>query len=358
MDQLDRKLLRLWGVVVLALWVLSRYVHPVPRAKPTAKLEVLAYYENGTGGNQPGSLTSFRANLDRLHYLSPYWYSVGPGGKITNGERTPDDGSFSQVVTLARSRGIKLVPLVSNHRTTSSSETSFLKDPGLRGKVIDELCAIARSRGWDGLNIAFEMIPPALKTQYVAFVQDLSAKLRSQGMTLFVSVFPPKEMPQSVVGGYDYRQLAAHSDRLVILMYDRHWTDTEAGPVSPAPWVESNLAYLARTVDPKKLIMAVPLYGYDWPGETRLGKPEYISAKQAVERAAARGVPLKWDGSAKEPYYNYVENGLDREVYFGSGKAAATRAMLAKKYGLRGIALWRLGFEDDAFWREFSLASL
>ncbi|MGB9867234.1 MAG: glycosyl hydrolase family 18 protein [Bacillota bacterium] len=358
MDRLDKKLMRVWVTLALVLWAVSRYVRPAPRVKPTEKLEILAYYENGTGGNQLSSLASFRANLKRLNYVSPYWYSVGPGSKISNGERSPDDGSFSQVVTLARSQRIKLVPLVSNHRTPAGAETSFLREPSLRQKVIDELFSIAKSRGWDGLNVALEMVPASMKSQYVAFVQDLGGKLRSEGMMLMVSAFPPKEMSQAIVGGYDYRQLALHCDRFVTLMYDRHWAETEAGPISPASWVESNLAHLTKLVSPSKLIMAVPLYGYDWPGESRLGKPEYISAKQAVERAAAHGVPVKWDSSAQEAWYSYVENGLEREVYFGSGKAAANRSAMAKRCGLKGLALWRLGFEDDSFWRDFNLAPL
>ncbi|HHV78198.1 MAG TPA: hypothetical protein GXX40_01050 [Firmicutes bacterium] len=356
MDQLDRKYLKTWAIAVMVLWIASSFWKPAPRRRPTAKLEILAYYENGTGGNLPNSLSSLISNIKRISYLSPFWYSVGANGAISVGERTPDDGSFDQVVNLARRNGVKIVPLVSNRRTPVGSETDFLRDPALRSKVVLELYHIAKGRGWDGLNIAFELIPASLKTQFVNFTEDLATKLKSDGMMLFVSVFPPKEMPAAVVGGYDYRQLAIRCDRLVLQMYDRHWAGTEPGPIAPLPWVESNLQYLTRIIVPSKIIMAVGLYGYDWPGESRLGKPEYISARQALERAAGRGIAIKWDGISREPYYSYVENQIDREVYFGSGQTAADRATVARQYGLSGIAIWRLGFEEPSFWGELEKA--
>lgn len=358
MDQVDRRYLKTWAICVMALWVISSFWKPVPRRKPTAKLEVLAYYENGPGGDLPSSLSSFKANVKNIGYVSPYWYSVGPQGTISVGETSRDDGSFEQVVTLARKHGVKIMPLVSNRRTPTESETDFLRDSALRSTVASKLYSIAKARGWDGLNIAFELIPSSLKTQFVAFVEDLAARLRSDGMTLFVSVFPPKEMPTNIAGGYDYKQLASRCDRLILLMYDRHWTGTEPGPISPLPWVESNLSYLTRLVDPAKMMLAVGVYGYDWPGESRLGKPEYISSRQALERAASGGLSVKWDGTSQEPYYSYVENQIDREVYFGSAKTAAQRAQLAKKHGLSGIAIWRLGFEEPTFWDELRATTL
>jgi spore germination protein YaaH len=42
-----------------------------------------------------------------------------------------------------------------------------------------------------------------------------------------------------------------------------------------------------------------------------------------------------------------------REVWFVDTQALQVQYQIAKKMGLRGLAVWRLGAEDSQFWTAF-----
>ena len=50
------------------------------------------------------------------------------------------------------------------------------------------------------------------------------------------------------------------------MAYDYSNASTNEGPVAPLDWVERVIAGTsAASGDPSKLVLGVPLYGYNWP---------------------------------------------------------------------------------------------
>jgi len=61
-----------------------------------------------------------------------------------------------------------------------------------------------------------------------------------------------------------------------------------------------------------------------------------------------------WDDAAQVPYFRYVSGGDEYVVYFENKESAAAKLRIVTKYGLGGIAVWRLGLNEAAIWEPVS----
>ena len=74
------------------------------------------------------------------------------------------------------------------------------------------------------------------------------------------------------------------------------------------------------------------------------------------EQCSEVGAKVKWDDQAQVPYYSYKSGGVTRKVYFESADSLKVKLGLVNRYDIGGIAIWRLGQEDDASWRAIRAA--
>ena len=68
-----------------------------------------------------------------------------------------------------------------------------------------------------------------------------------------------------------------------------------------------------------------------------------------VEQTKTR---LLWSDQAVEPYFYYWRGHVKHTVWFENELSAKVRLGFVKSYRLRGIAIWRLGYETSRFWQE------
>lgn len=201
--------------------------------------------------------------------------------------------------------------------------------------------------GYDGLHLCFERMPVRAKAPYSAFVRDLAAVLRSRRKTLGVSVFPMVDMPSGTWGACDYSVIGKEADYVVFCAYDRYDLGTVAGPVAPLPWVETGLKKALMEIDPSKILLGVGVYAYDWPWAPDAGAPEYLPAQSALQLAAANGAKVSIDSASQQATFTYSRSVQKRIVWVQDAFNMRSKIGLANKYGLRGIAVWRLGLEDS-----------
>ena len=329
-----------------------------PAKKPLAssRLEVVGFYENGDtqgqggvqgpGDNEQTFVSSFpalRDNADLIDIISPYWYSVDADGNINTAKPDPD------VVKFARDKKIAIWALVNNSKTGSAPAGGVLSDPDTRANAIKNIVDIADKGGYEGIFLDFQLIPPKSGADLTAMVRDLAKALHAKKKKLGVALFPKIDVSPEVSGAYDYGALAKASDMVLLMAYDRHYESSSPGPVSPLPWVEANLKYALKTVPASKLVLGIGTYGYDWP--VGGGNGEYIATRVALARADKYGATVNRDSTSGQPYFTYTVNGQQHEVWFQDAKAAGQRIDLAKRYKLRGVGIWRLGFEEPGFWK-------
>ncbi|AZR74431.1 hypothetical protein BBF96_14175 [Anoxybacter fermentans] len=313
---------------------------PSRRYLSPGEKEVLGYYVNW---NTPGSESypSLQKNAQNIDIVSPFWYTITSTGDI----QTKYGGHQTNVSTLTRQQGQLLLPLINNQ----NSNSSILIDSNIRRKAIDNIVALVQWNNYDGVNIDFEFIPPWSKDGYTTFIRELSQKLHARGKMIIISVFPKVDVSYDLSGAYDYKALAPYIDRLVIMTYDNHWAGGPAGPIAPINWVEENILYALQEVPADKILLGVANYGYDWPLNGGWGKD--LAAKKAIDLAERKGALIKWDSEAQVPYFYYTDSlGNKHVVWFESSYSLDFKLQLVNKYNLKGIAIWRLGNEEDRFW--------
>lgn len=327
---------------------------------PASGLEVVGFYENGdasgTGGAQgPGdneqtfvsSLPALEANAKLINIVSPFWYSVNAGGAVTSTKPDP------KVTKFAKDNKIAVWALVNNAKAGSQPAGGVLDAANTRSNAVKNIVDIADKGGYQGIFLDFQLIPPNSGSNLTSFVTELAKQLHAKKKKLGVAIFPKIDVSPDVSGAYDYAALSKQADMVLLMAYDRHYEGSVPGPVSPLSWVEANLTSTLKSVSTSKLVLAIGTYGYDWPSGG--GNGEYIATRVALARAAKYGATVKRDSASGQPYFTYTdENGQGHEVWFQDAEAAKARIDLAKKHKLRGVGIWRLGFEEAGFWKVVS----
>ena len=116
--------------------------------------------------------------------------------------------------------------------------------------------------------------------------------------------------------------------------------------VAPINEVRKVINYAVSVIPRKKIMMGIPLYGYDWtlPYLPKGEFAESVGCLEAVVRAANVGAIIKFDVKAQSPYYNYFDKDkAEHVVWFEDARSINAKFRLVSEYGLRGVSYWSLG---------------
>lgn len=224
--------------------------------------------------------------------------------------------------------------------------STILSDQTRSTRLRDDIAKVVANDGYDGAMLDFETIPKANRAAYTAFVQSLAGALHAEGKRLSI-VIPPDtgygNEPWN--GAYDVAKLGAAADTVVVMAYDYSYVGGPAGPIAPIPWVQQVLAYTVSRVPADKVLLGVDAYGYDWSGKHTTP----VSLPQVADFLSARHIQPSWNASAEAPWYTWTDShGAKHTVYYENAKSTKAKLALAQTYGVRGVALWRAGLEDEA----------
>jgi len=311
---------------------------PGGNAALTSNLKVMGFYDERQEAPNETVLKNLRDHADIINYLSPFWYKIKPDGNLID---KSDDKSFSWL------RGkIKLLPLVNNHK----GNDEFLHNADSRQRAINNLVKVATDRGYEGWKIDLQLLSAESRDVQTKFMADLHKALKAKGKVLAVDVIPVLQSTNDA-NAYDYKGLAANSDFMVIMAYDRHSDESPPGPVAPYTWTVQVLDQFVKKegIDPKKLVLGVAAYGYDWV-EGGKGGATSIPDKEVHALLAKQKITPKWDDKEKTSYFTYTSGGKTHQVWFEDEKSLPFRIGLARTYNLYGIALWRMGYEEPNWW--------
>ena len=144
--------------------------------------------------------------------------------------------------------------------------------------------------------------------------------------------------------GKDYRALGEAADHVLLMTYEWGYTYGPPMAVAPLPQVRDVVEYAVTEIPASKINLGIPNYGYDWPlpYERGVTRAQTLGNVQAVQLAIARGAAIEFDETAQSPYFNYVEDGTEHEVWFEDARSIAAKLSLIPEYGLSGAGYWNL----------------
>ncbi|MGQ9779665.1 MAG: glycosyl hydrolase family 18 protein [Bacillota bacterium] len=317
-----------------------------PAPRPAARRAVVAYYsEYYPGERRP--YETLCAQAKRLTAIAPFAYYLDGEGRVS--------GSHPEkAVAAAKANGLEVLALLHNFSRGRGFDPQvahrLLSNPTARGRAVREILSLVRNKGYDGINLDLENVPPADRANYTAFVRELAMALRPLGYLVTASV-PAKlrdNPADSWAGAFDYAALAPWLDQVMLMTYDEYAPSGKPGPVASLPWVEKVIRYAITVIPPRKILIGLAGYGYEWVEDRPGGKAREFPAIQAV--VDRLGLTPRWDTARKVPYLVYREAGVKKVIWYENSWSAAYKLELVERYDLGGVALWRLGAEDPRLW--------
>ncbi|KAJ8376412.1 hypothetical protein SKAU_G00069920 [Synaphobranchus kaupii] len=244
---------------------------------------------------------------------------------------------------------------------------SEVVDPAKRTAWVAEKVALAKKQFMDGINIDIEQAVKEASPEYFALTA-----LVKESTEAFHREIPGSQVTFDVAWSpdcidkrcYDYVALAESCDFLFVMSYDEQsqiWGDCIA--MANAPIKQTFKAYdhyMRMKINPRKLVMGVPWYGYDYPclnfsqeGVCTIAKVPFHGAP--CSDAAGRQVPYSdmmkqikssmsgrmWNEVQDAPYYNYkTKDGQVHQVWYDDPESISLKAAYASERGLWGIGMW------------------
>jgi spore germination protein len=305
---------------------------------------IAGYYVENYLGDRAG-YQALANNLASINTVIPFSYKVNHYGTIS-GNHNANAGS------LAKTGGAQVLALVNNIQGSNFNTNTIhrmLSSASSRSRAISGITRLLVGKGYRGVNIDFENVPARDRFYLTAFFRELAAALRPRGLMVTASVpaktYNDTKSPHS--GAYDYQALAPYLDQIMVMTYDEHYAGGSPGPVASYPWFEKVINYTLRSYPSSKIVMGIAAYGYDWSG--RSGKARHTDAIQELIRKYR--VTPKWHPQYRVPYFTYKSWGKKHEVWYENVHSTAAKLTLVKRYNLRGVAVWRLGYEDPGIWK-------
>ncbi|WP_410506241.1 cell wall-binding repeat-containing protein [Haloimpatiens sp. FM7315] len=313
-------------------------INKVIYGRSTSKL-ITAYSTCYEGDKS--SYNSLIKNSSIIDQVSLFAYTVDINGDIF-GAAPLDQMNY------ALNNGVESLAMIGNEFDSNIAK-SILGDVKRKENFINNIFNILEKNNYKGISLDIEGVKYSDRNNFTVFLKELYNKLNSSGYKVVVSV-PAKTkdvLTDSWSGAYDYKEISKYCDYVAIMAYDEHYLGGDPGPVASIGWVNNVLNYAIDVIPKEKILLGVASYGYDW---SENGNKAY-SLTGAYSVASKFGSNIKWDDTNKCPYFTYKDNGgYLHTVWLENESSLKYKLDLVNGYDLCGIAIWRLGLENEEYW--------
>ena len=296
----------------------------------------------GAAGND--TLQSVTASTKGLNVISPTWF------KLSDNEGGFTSFASTDYVNKAHNMGLEVWALIENIEYKSSLDMyAILSSTSTRAKLIEDLISTVQEYNIDGINVDFEQISMDCGEHYIEFIRELSIPCRKNGIVLSIDNY----VPTGYTDHYNRREQGVVADYVIIMGYDEHYAGSEeAGSVASINYVENGIEQTVNQVPAHKVINAVPFYTRIWETTGDSISSQAVGMEMAEEYVKTHGMDVEWDDTACQNYGEYKSGDTLYQVWLEDEKSIQVKLNIMEKYGIGGLAAWRLGFEKPSIWDE------
>ncbi len=339
-------------------------------------------------------------HLDSINEISPFSYKLNSTGGLID-QLDIGSGSWDGWFSAVHDLNVKVIPTVAWFDGPSIQK--LLSSSGKRRKEEDLLAGLVKEKNFNGIDIDFESMLPATRPYFSLFIQGLAERLHPSKKLLTCTVVPRTPLaslynviPPNVVYSENYSVLNQYCDEVRVMAYDQGPIDLQLdaskgngtlyAPVADLDWAKKVVSEAVKFINPRKIMLGVPTYGYEYQVSWDLGVTKYERVRsftflQAMDRADALGVaPARNNAGelsftfASSTHVNNVPSVLVSEVpstqpvelktqnpnatttffvSFPDAQSSADKIAFAKKMNLRGVVFFKADGElDPATWLE------
>ncbi len=315
-------------------------------------IEVNGYIEPTTPEEEAQTV---REAGEYLTYLSPFSYQVQADGSL----RAINDEAMLSAAQEFRVAPLLVITNFANGNFDTNLVDSILKDTGLQDTLIENVLNTMNAKGYYGINIDFERISPENRQLYNDFLRRITSALHAENYVVSTALAPKASDVQtgSWHGAHDYAAHGEIVDFVIIMTYEWGWSGGPPYAVAPVDLVEDVIQYAVSVIPSRKIMMGMPLYGYDWPLPYMPGGrwARRIDPQQAIRLAAEKGMAIQFNEQTQSPTFKYHDtNGIEHEVWFEDARSVRAKLLLVNQYDLRGVSYWLLGLSFPQNWAVLS----
>lgn len=301
---------------------------------------------------QETGLHSLRANATKLTHLIPAWAELSANGNSIDlhdwdPELTPHN---LDVVNICRRNAIRIVPVFSN--SNDGKFDTYRVHKLLSSK--DNMTAVATQLGkwltknrFQGINVDFENLDDNDSQRVPEFLAVLRKTFKSSNLEISADI-------ESAMDDDLIKVIAEDCDFVVLMAYDEHAELTKPGPIASWDWTESLIEHAVKEVPPKKLVLGIGSYAYDWPIGRRaqsLGYQEALNTAEGYRPDDSPSKTIRFDQKSLNPHFDYYDDDDKlHNVWFLDATTAFNQWTFAHESNLRGAAVWAIGMEDPSLW--------
>lgn len=286
---------------------------------------------------------TLRHALPYLTYLTIFGYGFTSEGVLI----PPDDQPLIRLARQYQAVPVMLLSSVTENGNFDMERASLLfRDQALQNRVLNNILAVMEQKGYRGLDVDFEFIPAEDREAYLAFLRNAADMLHAGGYFLHVDLAPKTSGAQAGVlyESHDYQAVGEIADSVLLMTYEWGYTYGPPMAVAPLNQVRRVMEYGVSNINPQKIQMGLPNYGYDWilPFERSITRATAIGNEYAVEIAQRQGAPILFDETAQSPWFSYFRDGLEHVVWFEDVRSIEGKFNLMDEFSLRGGGYWNL----------------
>jgi spore germination protein YaaH len=358
----------------------------------------IPYWRTVTGTND------VLPHLSQLTSVMPFGYTVKDDGTLSDTAKLSEQ-SWKSFIAAAKNNKVRVVPTVMWGNGEKIHE--ILSNGTTRVALEDEIAALVKENGFDGIDIDFEGKKHETKDYFSTFLRGLYQRMGNKWVYCTIESRTPVEdrfsagaiIPADATDyANDYVEMNKYCDRVEIMAYDQGTVDVRLNKARTAPyapnadleWVESLVTLASKSIAKNKLVIGVPTYGYEysvtpalgggytykvlWPFNVNYGldiasklhitptrnnagemgftyDPNLLNATAPTgsettetQQTVASSTVVQNSGSqVNVSSFNYLS--------WSDAKAIADKVALARKLGVRGVAVFKFdGGEDPAMW--------
>lgn len=293
-----------------------------------------------------------RKTLPYITFLSIMNYTVTSEGEIIT---YYDD---TQIISIAREYGVMPIMLISTLSNQGAAnieiEYELLLSVEFQQRYINNLIGIIKDKGYYGLNVSFQYINLSNIDLYNKLSAQLSSRILSEQIHIFVTINPriSGDTEEVRFERVDYSILTEYSDNTIFMTY--YWPINVNPPTPIISIYNLNifLDYINRFLPPEKIVIGIPIIGYDWelPYIAGFSSIHSLTVESAIDLARASNAVIQFDEQSQTPYFEYTQNNVKHVVWFIDANTINAVLELVDKNNYYGIGVWNLQDYNPQLW--------
>lgn len=335
--------------------------------------------------------------------ISPFGFTVKNDGTIFDALKIEEE-PWPLLFTAARAQKVKIFPTIT--WANGVAIDTVLRSPTKRAAHVKQIVELVQKYNFDGIDIDYEGKKATTKPYFSLFLKELYKAMGKKFVSCTIEARTPltsryDTIPKDIAYANDYTAVNAYCDRVRIMTYDQGSIDIRLNakavgpyiPVSDPAWVEKVITLASKTISKKKIFIGIPTYGYEYEVKELTEGYRYdllwaFNQRYALDVASAFGI-TPYRNEAGELHFIYTPTSTAplssmvttdaaltnndllattsfasttggvaqqsqspfRIVWWSDASAIQDKIDLAKKLGVRGVAIFKIdGGADPKMW--------